>query len=68
MLNKSKLNQIVKNNKIKYIVHLAAQAGVRYSIENPDTYFSNNLQVFFNILEISRLKKIKRLLFFIIMI
>jgi UDP-glucuronate 4-epimerase len=63
LINKSKLNQIVKKNKIKYIVHLAAQAGVRYSIENPETYFSNNLQVFFNILEIAKKNNIKHLVF-----
>ena len=63
LINKSKLNQIVKNNKIRYIVHLAAQAGVRYSIENPDTYFNNNLQVFFNILEIAKKNNLKHLVF-----
>ncbi len=63
LINKNKLNKLIINNKIKYIVHLAAQAGVRYSIENPATYFKNNLEVFFNILEISRKNKIKHLVF-----
>ena len=38
-----KLNDIIKKNKIKYIIHLAAQAGVRYSIKDPRTYFKSNL-------------------------
>ena len=35
------------------IIHLAAQAGVRYSIKNPRSYLKSNLEGFFNILEIS---------------
>ncbi len=63
LANKIKLNNIIKKNKIKIIVHLAAQAGVRYSIQNPKTYFKNNLQVFFNILEVSKLNNINHLIF-----
>ena len=63
LIKKNRLNEIIKKNKISYIVHLAAQAGVRYSIQNPQTYFINNLEVFFNILEISRTNKIKHLIF-----
>ncbi len=63
LINKKKIDLIVKKNRIKIIIHLAAQAGVRYSIKNPDTYFKNNLEVFFNILEVSRLHKINHLLF-----
>jgi len=59
----NKLNNLIKKNKIDYIINLAAQAGVRYSIENPRTYFKNNLEGFFNILEVSRLNKIKHLIF-----
>ena len=57
------LNHFVKTNKIKVIIHLAAQAGVRYSIRNPQTYFNNNIFGFNNILEVSRNNKIKHLLF-----
>ncbi|MDB0003107.1 NAD-dependent epimerase/dehydratase family protein [Alphaproteobacteria bacterium] len=63
LINKNKINKLIINEKIKHVVHLAAQAGVRYSIENPETYFKNNLEVFFNILEISRENKIKHLVF-----
>ena len=58
-----KLNDIIKKNKIKYIIHLAAQAGVRYSIKDPRTYFKSNLEGFFNVLEISRHNNIKHLIY-----
>ncbi len=61
--NYKKLNDIVKKNKINIIIHLAAQAGVRYSIKYPRTYFKSNLEGFFNILEISRDNKIKHLIY-----
>jgi len=57
------LKNYLKKNKIKIIVHLAAQAGVRYSIQHPELYFESNLKGFFNILEISRFLKIKHLVF-----
>ena len=61
--NYKKLNDIVKKNKINIIIHLAAQAGVRYSIKYPRTYFKSNLEGFFNILEISKDNKIKHLIY-----
>ncbi len=61
--NYKKIDNIVKNKKIKIIIHLAAQAGVRYSIKNPRTYFKSNLEGFFNILEISRHNNIKHLIY-----
>ena len=48
------LEQLFINNKIDLVVHLAAQAGVRYSIENPDVYIQSNIIGFFNILELIR--------------
>ena len=44
--------------KIKIIINLAAQAGVRNSIDNPKAYLDNNIFGFFNILEISKEQKI----------
>ena len=44
--------------KIDYIIHLAAQAGVRNSIKFPNQYFTSNIQGFHNILEISKFKKL----------
>jgi len=61
--NYTKLNNFLKKNKVNYIIHLAAQAGVRYSIKNPRTYLNTNIDGFFNILEVSKNYKIKHLIF-----
>ena len=63
LLNKKKIDMIIKNHNIRYIIHLAAQAGVRYSIENPEAYFRSNMEGFFNILELSKINNIKHLIF-----
>ena len=44
-----KLNKYKKN--IKFIIHFAGQAGVRYSFENPNSYIKNNIQAYINLLE-----------------
>ena len=46
------LEDIFKNYKPQYVIHLAAQAGVRYSIENPRSYLDSNIVGTFNILEL----------------
>ena len=61
--NKDNLLLFSKKNHIKYIVHLAAQAGVRYSIDNPEAYFNSNILGFYNILECSKILKVKHLLY-----
>jgi UDP-glucuronate 4-epimerase len=61
--NYKKVFNYIKKNKIKIIVHLAAQAGVRHSLNKPREYIDNNIIGFYNILEISRHLKIKNLLF-----
>lgn len=48
------MTKCVRAVKPKYIVHLAAQAGVRYSITNPQSYVASNLVGFVNILEAAR--------------
>lgn len=52
--NKVKLDEIFRKEKIKKVVNLAAQAGVRYSIENPQSYIDSNITGFLNILECSK--------------
>lgn len=47
------IEQVFYNNKIDIIVHLAAQAGVRYSLTNPRAYLNSNLIGFFNILNLA---------------
>jgi len=51
---KELLEQIVNEFRPTHILHLAAQAGVRYSIENPDVYIDSNVKGFLNILELCR--------------
>ena len=63
LLHKTKIQNIISVHKIKFIIHLAAQAGVRHSIKNPKTYLDSNIIGFFNILEISRKNNIKHLVF-----
>ena len=57
------LDKYVKKNKINFIIHLAAQAGVRYSIINPQTYVDNNITAFLNILEVMKNRKIKKIIY-----
>ena len=52
--NKERLVKAFKSFKPQKVVHLAAQAGVRYSIENPYAYLDANLTGFLNILELCR--------------
>ena len=52
--NKKKVENLFKKNKFDIVINLAAQAGVRYSIENPDAYIQSNLVGFFNIMNYSR--------------
>ena len=56
------LNKIFSNHKPNIVIHLAAQAGVRYSIENPMSYVESNLLGTFQILEIARKYKPEHLL------
>ena len=50
--NKKVLNDIFKKYKPKLVIHLAAQAGVRYSLKSPRTYISSNIIGTYNLLEI----------------
>lgn len=52
--NKKLINQVFKKFKPSIVVNLAAQAGVRYSIINPDVYIESNIIGFYNILEACR--------------
>ena len=52
-----------RHNKPTHVLHLAAQAGVRYSIENPHTYASTNISGFLNILEGCRQNNVYHLVY-----
>ena len=61
--NKSDLLDLFADNKFDIVINLAAQAGVRYSIDHPDSYIFSNIVGFFNILECCRNYPVKHLLF-----
>ncbi len=52
--DKALVDNLFAQNKFDIVVNLAAQAGVRYSIENPDAYIQSNVIGFYNILEACR--------------
>ena len=54
LANKSAIDQIFSKHKPDIVVNLGAQAGVRYSITNPDAYIQSNMIGFYNILEACR--------------
>ena len=61
--NKEFVEQVFEKYKPEYVVNLAAQAGVRYSIKNPTAYVKSNLVGFSNIIESSKKIKVKHLIF-----
>ena len=63
LIVKIKINKIFAKHKFNYVVNLAAQAGVRYSIEKPEKYIESNIIGFFNILEACRYNEISHLLY-----
>lgn len=61
--DRDELNQLFETEKFDLVCNLAAQAGVRYSIENPHAYISSNIVGFANILEACRHNNIKHLVY-----
>ena len=61
--DENKLKKVFKQNNIKFVVNLAAQAGVRYSLINPKSYIDSNLVGFYNILNLSRIYKVKHFIY-----
>jgi UDP-glucuronate 4-epimerase len=61
--DKDGIMTLFNNENFDYVINLAAQAGVRYSLENPYAYTESNLVGFLNILEASRIYKIKHLIY-----
>jgi UDP-glucuronate 4-epimerase len=60
--NQKLLNQSVLKFKPSIIIHLAAQAGVRYSIDNPDAYLNSNIIGTFNVIKIANEVGVKHLI------
>ena len=62
LADQKKVKLVFEKNKIDSVIHLAAQAGVRYSIDHPQKYVHSNIVGFHNILEHCRLKSIKKII------
>ena len=63
LADKALVEKIFTENKIDIVVNLAAQAGVRYSITNPDAYIESNIIGFYNILEACRNHPVEHLVY-----
>lgn len=63
LADKSSLQQLFLNYPIRRVANLAAQAGVRYSIDNPDAYVSSNLMGFVNVIECCRHHSVEHLVY-----
>lgn len=61
--DKALIEKVFSDNKIDVVVNLAAQAGVRYSITNPDSYIESNLIGFYNLLEACRHHTVEHLVY-----
>lgn len=63
LTDKKEIDQLFAKENFKYVVNLAAQAGVRYSLTNPYAYLESNLHGFLNILEACRHNKTEHLVY-----
>ena len=61
--NKAKLKKIFNNYSFSKVINLAAQAGVRYSLINPESYVKSNLLGFCNLIELSKTHKVKHFIY-----
>lgn len=61
--DKKQISDLFHKYKFECVINLAAQAGVRYSIENPDAYINSNIIGFYNILEACRKYPVKHLIY-----
>ena len=58
-----KIEKFLKIKKIDCIINLAAQAGVRYSLEKPNEFVDNNIQGFYNLIDVAKDFKIKKIIY-----
>ena len=63
LADKALIDRLFAENQFDIVVNLAAQAGVRYSIENPDAYIQSNMIGFYNILEACRHHPVQHLVY-----
>ncbi len=58
-----KISFLFKQNKFDLVIHLAAQAGVRYSLKNPRAYIDSNIKGFFNIIDNIKKNNVKNFMY-----
>jgi len=63
IIKKKEIEKIYKKFKIHTVIHLAAQAGVRYSVINPSSYYESNIIGFTNIIDLSKKYDVKKFIF-----
>lgn len=63
LIKKKKINLLFNRFKFHKVIHLAAQPGVRYSLENPDAYIQNNIVAFSNLIEICARNRISHFIY-----
>lgn len=63
LVEKEPLLKLFEQEKFDVVIHLAAQAGVRYSLTNPEVYIQSNIVAFLNILECCRFHPVKHLVY-----
>ena len=63
LTNNKDLEEVFKKEKISCVINLAAQAGVRYSIENPSAYIQSNIVGFSNLIEHAKINNIKHFIY-----
>lgn len=63
LANRDAISNLFDENNFDIVINLGAQAGVRYSIENPNAYMDSNMVGFLNVLEGCRQTKVKHLLY-----
>ena len=63
LTKKKQIQNIFKKYKFNIVIHLAAQAGVRFSLVKPDEYINSNIIGFYNLLECLKQNKVDHLIF-----
>lgn len=63
IMDEHHIMELFRVESFDYVIHLAAQAGVRYSLDNPSAYVDSNIKGFLNILEAIRIYPIKHLVY-----
>ncbi len=63
IINKKTINDIFNKFEPEVVIHLAAQAGVRYSLKEPEIYINSNVVGFFNIIDMCRYYKVKNFIY-----